>query len=200
MTQVGAVVLFPGSGSSSTHSSLTAIEAGLAPIPVVRCDFPYRLAGRSFPDKPPVLMQCVRDNVRATAESLGVPVSRIVIGGRSMGGRICSMVVADDEDPLAVAGLVLISYPLHPPGKPENLRTAHLGRITVPMLCVSGTKDSFGTPDELRTAFEAVPAKVEWSWVEGARHELARKDDDVASRVSAWVAGLGKVRRAPGPR
>lgn len=200
MTQVGAVVLFPGSGSSSTHSSLTAIQTGLAPIPVVCCDFPYRLAGRSFPDKPPVLMQCVRDNVRATAESLGVPVSRIVIGGRSMGGRICSMVVADDEDPLAVAGLVLISYPLHPPGKPENLRTAHLGRITVPTLCVSGTKDSFGTPEELRAAFEAVPAKVQWSWVEGARHELARKDADVAARVSAWVAGLAKVRRAPGPR
>lgn len=193
MTEVGAVVLFPGSGSSSQHSSLTAIEAALSPIPVVRCDFPYRLAGRPFPDKPPVLMQCVRDNVRAAADSLGVPVSRIVIGGRSMGGRICSMVVAD-RDPMAVAGLVLISYPLHPPGKPENPRTAHLGNISVPTLCVSGTRDAFGTPDELRAAFDAVPGGVTWSWVEGARHELAGKDDDVAARVSAWVAGPSTAR------
>lgn len=190
MSTVGGVVLFPGSGSSSQHSSLVLIEEALSPVPVMRCDFPYRLAGKSFPDKPPVLMQSVRDHVRDAAATFGVPVSSLVIGGRSMGGRICSMVTADVDDPLEVAGLVLVSYPLHPPAKPDRLRTAHLGSVRVPTLCISGTNDAFGTPDELRDAFAVVPGPVTWSWIEGARHELARKDAEVAGIVSRWVGQL----------
>ena len=193
MRHVAGMVLFPGSGSSSQHSSLVAIEEAVAPLPVMRRDFPYRIAGKPFPDTPPVLMRSVREHVREAADSLGVPVSSLVIGGRSMGGRICSMVVADTDDPLDVAGLVLISYPLHPPAKPAQLRTAHLGNVKVPTLCISGTKDSFGTPEELRDAFAAVPAPVEWSWIEGARHELARQDSRVAGIVSEWVSRASRT-------
>ena len=188
MTKIAGVVLFPGAGSSSEHSSLIAIEAELAPLPVARFDFPYRLAGKPFPDKPPVLLDCIRTHVREFAKSLGVESSAIVIGGRSMGGRMCSMAVADTENPLDVAGVVLISYPLHPPKKPENMRIEHLSRVNVPTLCVSGTKDTFGTPTELETAFAVVPGDVTWQWVENGRHELARADADVAQRIASWIS------------
>lgn len=190
MSHIAGVVLFPGSGSSSTHSSLLAMEHALSPLPVARVDFPYRKAGKSFPDKAPVLVQCVKDEVRAFAASLGVATSSLVVGGRSMGGRMCSMAVADNNDPLEVAALVLVSYPLHPPKKPDNLRIEHLPNIHVRTLCVSGTKDDFGTPDELTTSFAVVPADVTWNWIENARHELARKDEVVAETVATWVTSL----------
>ena len=190
MTAVAAAVLFPGSGSSASHPSLVAMENALSPLPVARIDFPYRRAGRAFPDKAPVLVQCVREEVRAFAGSIGVHTSQLVIGGRSMGGRMCSMAVADADDPLQVAGLVLVSYPLHPPKKPTTLRTEHLPRVAVPTLCVSGTRDDFGTPEELLGAFAVVPGPVTWEWVQDARHELARKDEHVAGVVSDWVSAL----------
>ena len=190
MTSISGVVLFPGAGSSSSHSSLVAMEDALSPLPVARHDFPYRIAGKPFPDKAPVLIASVKEYVRAFAASLGVPTSKIVIGGRSMGGRMCSMAVADEEDPLLVAGLVLVSYPLHPPKKPDTLRIEHLPRVSIPTLCVSGTKDNFGTPDELRDAFSVVAGDVTWSWVDNGRHELAKADSDVAERIAAWVTAL----------
>ena len=166
------------------------MEDALAPLSVARHDFPYRIAGKPFPDKSPVLIASVKEHVRAFAESLGVFTSQIVIGGRSMGGRMCSMAIADEEDPLVVAGLVLVSYPLHPPKKPDTLRIEHLPRVSVPTLCVSGTKDNFGTPQELEEAFVVVPGAVTWSWVDNGRHELAKADTDVAQRIASWVTAL----------
>jgi hypothetical protein len=193
MSGVAGVVLFPGAGSSAQHSSLIAIETSLSPVPVLRVDFPYRIAGKPFPDKAPVLIATVKSAVREFAKSLGVATTSLVIGGRSMGGRMCSMAVADIEDPLRVAGVVLVSYPLHPPKKPEVLRTAHLPLIHVPVLCVSGTKDTFGSPTELEQAFSVVPGDVSWNWIQNGRHEVAGADDDVATVISAWVAAV-KVR------
>ena len=166
------------------------MQDALLPLPVARHDFPYRLAGKPFPDKAPVLIASVKEHVRTFAESLGVSTSRIVIGGRSMGGRMCSMAIADESDPLVVAGLVLVSYPLHPPKKPDTLRIEHLPRVAVPTLCISGTKDNFGTPQELEDAFAVVPGAVTWSWVENGRHELAKSDADVAQRIATWVTAL----------
>ena len=184
---IAGVVLFPGAGSSASHSSLVSLEEALSPLPVARIDFPYRRAGKSFPDKTPVLLECVRNEVRAFADQLGVQTSQLLIGGRSMGGRMCSMAVADEADPLHVAALVLMSYPLHPPKKPENLRTEHLPRITVPILCVSGTKDNFGSPEELESAFSVVPAHVQWHWVQNGRHELAKADAEIAETVLQFI-------------
>ena len=184
---IAGVVLFPGAGSSASHASLVSLEEALSPLPVARIDFPYRRAGKSFPDKTPVLLECVRNEVRAFADQLGVQTSQLLIGGRSMGGRMCSMAVADEADPLHVAALVLMSYPLHPPKKPENLRTEHLPRITVPILCVSGTKDNFGSPEELESAFSVVPAHVQWHWVQNGRHELAKADAEIAETVLQFI-------------
>lgn len=166
------------------------MENALAPLTVARIDFPYRKAGKSFPDKAPVLVQCVKEEVRAFAESLGVTTNELVIGGRSMGGRMCSMAVADEVDPLEVAGLILVSYPLHPPKKPDNLRIQHLPQLRTQTLCISGTRDDFGTPEELTSAFTVSPAKVQWQWIENARHELARKDEVVATIAAEWISSL----------
>ena len=184
MTRVRAVVLFPGSGSSADHPSLCVIEDHVAPLPTFRRDFDYRRAGKSFPDRAPVLLATVRREVRAVAESLGCSTSDLVIGGRSMGGRMCSMAIAEG---LAVAGLVCIGYPLHPPKKPEQLRVAHLPRVKVPSLFVSATNDEFATPDELRRELLAMPVAPRIEFIDGGRHELKGKDDEVARLVVDWM-------------
>ena len=178
-----SVLLFPGAGSSADHPSLLAIADALAPTPCVRADFPYRKAGRRAPDRAPVLLQAVRDEAAQLAGPL-------VLGGRSMGGRMCSMAVADEEQPLAAIGLVLVSYPLHPPGKPEKLRVEHFPRLHVPCLFVSGTKDTFGTPDELTHWTATIPGPVTHHWVQGKGHDLKGADAEIAAVVATWVADL----------
>jgi uncharacterized protein len=178
------LLLFPGAGSSSSNPSLIAIEQAVAPLPCRRADFPYRLAGRRAPDRPPVLLAAVR----TAAAEMGA--SRLVLGGRSMGGRMCSMAVGDADDPLPAVGLVLISYPLHPPGKPANLRVEHLARLTVPCLFVHGTKDPFGTPDELTEWTATIAGAVQHEWIDGKGHDLKGADRSVAEIVAGWIGAL----------
>jgi predicted alpha/beta-hydrolase family hydrolase len=183
------LLLFPGAGSSSSNPSLVAIEQAVAPMRCVRADFPYRKAGRRAPDRPPILLQTVRDEA--------APLLRggLVLGGRSMGGRICSMVVGDAEDPLPAKGLVLISYPLHPPGKPETLRVEHFPRVGVPCLFVHGTRDPFATPDELQSWTATIPGAVTHEWIDGRGHDLKGADQQVARIVAAWIKTLPASRR-----
>lgn len=185
---VDAVALWPGAGSSSEHPALVAIEEALAPLPVVRLDFPYRREGRRAPDRAPKLIASIVEEVGAVADRLDTSPERIVLGGRSMGGRMCSMAVAQG---LAAAGVVLLAYPLHPPGRPDRLRTEHLGGVGVPTLFVSGDRDPFGTPEELAAAIELVAGPVTSLTVEGGRHELKGVDEVVAGWVADWVRGLG---------
>src|SRR5690606_38976965 len=104
---------------------------------------PYRKEGRKAPDRAPKLIATVVDEAARLVRRAKVAPDSLVLGGRSMGGRMCSMAVAEG---LPAAGLVLISYPLHPPGKPDRLRIEHLPQIEVPCLFISGTRDPFGTP------------------------------------------------------
>jgi predicted alpha/beta-hydrolase family hydrolase len=182
-----ALFLTPGAGSARDHASLLAIEAAVAPLPVERHDFPYRRAGRKAPDRAPKLIEDVIDATAAFALRAGVDPASIVLGGRSMGGRICSMAVAGG---LPAAGLVLISYPLHPPGKPDRLRIEHLPALRVPCLFVSGTRDAFGSPEELTAHTEAIPGPVTHVWVEGGRHELKHAEAFLAEMVTQWLADL----------
>lgn len=181
-----ALLLAPGAGSDRDHPTSTAIEAAVAPLPVGRLDFPYRKAGRKAPDRAPVLVATVREEAEALVAAAGVRPNQLALGGRSMGGRMCSIAVAEG---LAASRLVLLSYPLHPPGKPEQLRVEHLRSIRVPTLVVSGTADPFGTPDELRHHLDAVDAPVTYVWVEGARHDWKGRDAQVAGAVAAWLKG-----------
>jgi predicted alpha/beta-hydrolase family hydrolase len=182
----GAALLFPGAGSSSNSPSLIAIEEELEPIPVWRRDFPYRREGRKAPDRAPKLLACVVEEAGLLADELDVPPNRILLGGRSMGGRICSMAVADG---LPAAGLVLISYPLHPPGRPDRLRIEHLPALEVPCLFVSGTRDAFGTPDELERHTAAIPGDVTHVWMDGKGHDLKGCDQLIAEAVARWLRG-----------
>jgi predicted alpha/beta-hydrolase family hydrolase len=184
---VAAVLLAPGAGGDRDHRSLVAIERTLTPLPVHRFDFPYRREGRRAPDRAPKLVAAVREEAAEVAARLGVDPSRLVLGGRSMGGRMCSMAVAEG---LPAAGLVLISYPLHPPGRPEQLRTEHLPRLRCPCLFVSGTRDPFGAPDELEDATAAIPGPVTHVWIDGGRHDLKGADERVADAVAEWLASL----------
>ncbi len=181
-----SLLLFPGAGSASTHASLVAIEHAVAPIRCVRADFPYRTAGKKVPDRAPVLLQAVRDEAAPLLRDKG----GLVLGGRSMGGRMCSLVVGDPEHPMPAKGLVLICYPLHPPGKPEKLRVEHFPRLTVPCLFISGTKDTFGTPDELIGWTATIPGPVTHHWLEGKGHDLKGCDQRIAELVAEWVSAL----------
>lgn len=187
---VHGVVLFPGAGTASDHPSLVALGDALDPLPVFRRDFPYRLAGRRAPDRAPVLVAAVRNAVAEVCDELGTTPEHLVLGGRSMGGRMCSMAVAGrpEGDPLPAAGVVLLGYPLHPPAKPENLRTEHLPDVKVPTLFISGDRDPFGTPDELADALALVGGPVTSVTVPGARHELKGCDDLVARTVRKWLS------------
>jgi len=179
---------------------LAAIEQALHPTPVVRADFPYRLAGRRIPDRAPVLLRTIHETVLDACQRFDCKPEQLVIGGRSMGGRMCSMAIAGfdgtDRVPqpaatsLPVAGLVCIGYPLHPPRQPDKLRVTHLAHIAVPSLFVSGTRDEFATPDELRHHVAAIRGLVQIEFVEGARHDLRQYDEAVAAMVAAWVRDL----------
>jgi uncharacterized protein len=166
-----AVLLAHGAGADMHAAALTVVADALAGarIPSLRFDFPYRRAGRRAPDRAPVLMAAVRDAAVELARRAKLPPDRLVLGGRSMGGRIASMAAADDTPAL---GLALLGYPLHPPGKPERLRVEHFPSLTMPVLFVSGTRDAFGTPAELKRHAKKVKGPVTFSWVDTGDHSF----------------------------
>jgi uncharacterized protein len=188
---IAGLVLTPGASAGRDQSSLVAIDAALTPtgVRVDRIDFPYHLAGRRAPDRPPVLIATVVAAAESLAAELGLATARVALGGRSMGGRMCSMAVAEG---LPSAALVLVSYPLHPPGKPDRPRTEHLGSLDVPCLFVSGTRDAFGTPDELEAATSSIPGPVTHVWIDGGDHGLRGKDEQVAAAVRSWVGTVSR--------
>jgi predicted alpha/beta-hydrolase family hydrolase len=165
---------------------LVALDTALTAVgfEVVRMDFPYRKAGRKAPDREPVLLAAVREEAAALAARTG---PELVLGGRSMGGRMCSLAVAGG---LAARALVLVSYPLHPPGRPEKLRTAHFPDLAVPCLFVSGTRDAFGSPEELEKATAAISGPVTHVWLEGKDHSLRGADAKVTEAVADWLRVL----------
>ncbi len=185
------VLLFPGAGSDRSHAALVAVDDALSAVgaAVERVDFPYRRAGRRAPDRAPVLCAAIAEAVAGSAGSGASDRPRLVLGGRSMGGRMCSLATADAR--VRPDALVLIAFPLHPPGKPERAaeRMAHLARIDVPCLFVHGTRDPFASPDELRAATATIPGAVTHHWVEGGRHDLAGADAAVAAVVRDWLVG-----------
>jgi uncharacterized protein len=196
------VLLAHGAGADMNAAALTTVADALAAakVPSLRFNFPYKAAGRRSPDRPPVLEAAVREAAAELARVAKVPMERIVYGGRSMGGRIGSMVAADD----GALGLVLLGYPLHPPGKASQLRVEHFPRLCMPALFVSGTRDPFGAPDEFRRETKKIRGAVSFHWIETGDHGFKPLKasgltvngvlTDVASAVVAFVTGL------PGPR
>lgn len=207
LAMAATLLLFPGAGASSESPALRAVDDHVSAMKgwaTVRADFPYRKAGRRAPDRPPVLMNAVREELEAIGSrrrqaggrgglQAGGRGGDVVVGGRSMGGRICSMVAAGADGlapPERLKGVVTIAYPLHPPGKPDRLRVEHLPDVDVPWLFVHGTKDPFATPAELEEWSATVGGPVTHHWVEGKGHDLKGADTAVAAVIGEWLSAL----------
>jgi predicted alpha/beta-hydrolase family hydrolase len=183
------LVLAHGAGGNLDDALLRSLGERLAAreLEVVRFNFPYRDAGRKMPG-PARESEAAFRQVADEARRDGVP---LLIGGKSYGGRIATHIAADGYD---TAGLILLSYPLHPPGQFEKLRTEHLDRIGVPMLVVRGTNDPFSRQDLFHAAFDVLPAARVVS-IDGGDHSLRVKGrpaaevmDEVASAIDDAVS------------
>ena len=159
-----------GAGAGQHHPFMAGVSKALAGrgIDVVTFDFPYKRLQKSAPDRPPVLEQSFREVVAAARR--WSQADRLFIGGKSMGGRIATHLAAQGLESLS--GVVCFGYPLHPPGKPQQLRIEHLPSIEVPMLVIQGERDTFGTPDELRPHLEAMKAEVHLHVIPRGDHSL----------------------------
>jgi uncharacterized protein len=163
---------------------------------VVRFNFLYKEKGSSRPDSMPKAM----DTIRAVVDRMRgeMDVQRLIVGGRSFGGRAASMLAAEGFDAF---GLLLLAYPLHPPGQLEKLRDAHLPSIAMPVLCLNGTRDTFCTPEIMERVLKTVKAPWTMHWLEGADHSFhvpkssGRNDagvlDEVGDVAQRWLRHAG---------
>ena len=188
-----AIVLTHGAGSNANAPLLVKLARAFAENGhlVLRYDLPFRIAR---PGGPPMPAAAARDRegvAAAIAAARGMVRGRVVAGGHSYGGRQTSMLAA--ERPGAADALLLLSYPLHPPKKPDQKRTAHLPELRTPALFVHGTADGFGSPEEIREAMALIPARTDLLVVEGAGHDLKRAGDlasDILGRLWALTEPL----------
>lgn len=172
-------------------------------IGVVRFNFEYRDRGSGRPDPMPKLLDRWRVVVAQVRDELKPEL--LILGGRSMGGRAASVLVSQGEP---CDGLLLLAYPLHPPGQQHKLRVEHLPRITVPVLCINGTRDPFCDPPLMKQTLESLGANWQMLWLEGADHSFhvlkssGRTDaqvlDQVADETAGWIFVGSRVRRFGG--
>jgi predicted alpha/beta-hydrolase family hydrolase len=194
------VILGHGAGSNQSSPAIVRFAEALAArgFDAVTFNFLYSEQRRRLPDPNPRLELCWRAMIQAFHDGrLIAQGAALAIGGRSMGGRIASQVAA--ADPAGVAGLLLLGYPLHPPGQPQKLRTRHLPDIRIPTLFVQGSRDAFGTPDELSPVVARIKGPVRLFVVESADHSLKvgkkaplpqdQVDKLVLDTVEQWLRG-----------
>ena len=186
-----------GAGGNKNDRSVVATANALRErgIGVVRFNFLYKEKKSSRPDLMPRLKECFSAVVSRAREELAPQV--LIIGGRSMGGRAASMLAAEG---FKCDGLLLLAYPLHPPGRPEKLRDEHLPAIKVPVICFSGTRDPFCTPSLMEEVLKRVKTDWEMHWVEGADHSFhvlkssgktdAQVMSEIADAASAWISRI----------
>ena len=166
-------------GMTRVAQALRAVGCG-----VVRFNFPYREKGSGRPDPMPTLKACVAEAAARARTELNP--RKLIIGGRSMGGRAASMLAAGG---FACDGLLLLAYPLHPAGKPEKLRDAHLAQIRVPVLCFNGTRDALCRRDLMEQALKGLSWQMHW--LEGATHSFRPRDVEEIAEVSRlWLSRL----------
>jgi predicted alpha/beta-hydrolase family hydrolase len=187
------ILLAHGAGAPMDSAPMTATAKALAAagFRVARFEFGYMAARREGQRKPPPRAETVQPEYRAAIDALQAK-GRLIIGGKSMGGRVASMIA----DEMLAAGLLCLGYPFHPPEKPQQLRTAHLAALQTPTLIVQGTRDPFGTPDEVATY--KLSKAIELLWLEDGDHDLKPRKSvsgftaadhlkTLADRVSAWT-------------
>jgi len=176
-------------------AQMVRTAAALEPhgIEVVRFNFAYRDRGSRRPDPMPALRERYEAVVAETRKNLGN--RPLIIGGRSMGGRVATMLAADGY---ACDALLLFAYPLHPAGQPEKLRDAHLPRIRVPVLCFNGTRDALCRRDLMERVLQTVTAPWRLHWIEGADHSLKGESvmHEIAATVADWLPTLERAASA----
>jgi predicted alpha/beta-hydrolase family hydrolase len=182
-----SLVLFHGAGAGMDHPFMSGIALALADegVATLRCNFPYMEAGKRSTDRPPVAVATVRAAFEAASGRAGAG-EAVWVGGKSFGGRMASVAVADG---LTAGGLVFLGYPFHPPGKPERVRDEHLYAIERPMLFLQGSKDPFATPAVRDAVIGKLPSAV-LHLVDGAGHSLERSRSDDAREVAGSFAPL----------
>jgi len=206
---IATLVLGHGAGAGQHSGFMVEFARALAALGVdtVTFNFLYTEQRRRIPDRAPVLEACWRSVIEAVQRDVPSARAALFIGGKSMGGRIATQVAAADSS-LALAGLVLLGYPLHPPGKPEQLRDKHLKAIGRPMLFIQGSRDAFGTPAELTPVLGALSPAPLLHVVSGGDHSFkvskkgpgaqAAVHSDVQERIVSWMESVsGATRRAP---
>jgi len=195
------IILAHGAGAPMDSPSMTAAASALAVVGlcVVRFEFAYMAARRSSEGrKPPPKAEMLIPEYTAVVDAIGGS-GRIVVGGKSMGGRVASMIADDLHADGKVAGLLCLGYPFHPPGKPQQLRTKHLAKLRTPTLICQGTRDEFGTREDV--ASYSLSGSIEVLWLEDGDHDLRPRkkisgfsaDDHLktmAATVRAWVERL----------
>jgi predicted alpha/beta-hydrolase family hydrolase len=166
------LLLAHGAGAPMDSASMNATAKALAAagIRVARFEFGYMAARRTGHRKPPPKAETVIPEYVAAVDALGPTSGPLLIGGKSMGGRVASMAADALYEARRIAGLVCLGYPFHPPGRPTQLRTAHLGNLRTPTLIVQGTRDEFGVPEEVKT-YQLSP-RIELLWLEDGDHDL----------------------------
>ena len=195
------LVLGHGAGAGQYSAFMVEFARAIAAlgVDVVTFNFPYIEQRRRIPDRGPVLEACYRSVIAAVHAEVGSAKRALFIGGKSMGGRIATQVAAADQT-LPIAGLVLLGYPLHPPGRSTERRDKHLPAVGRPMLFVQGSRDAFGTPTELVPVIDAIGPPASIHVVSGGDHslKLARKDpavqaavyDDVRRTMVEWMRNI----------
>jgi predicted alpha/beta-hydrolase family hydrolase len=196
----GTILLAHGAGAPMDSAAMGAASKALAAegLHVVRFEFAYMAARRDGQRKPPPKAENLMDEYRAAVLAVDAK-GPLLIGGKSMGGRVASMIADELQAAGKVAGLVCLGYPFHPPGKPEQLRTAHLAALKTPALICQGTRDIFGTRDEV--AGYALSPSIELLWLEDGDHDLKPRKavsgfsaaDHMKSMALAVAAFAGKV-------
>ena len=171
------VILGHGAGANQTSGFMRMFAKGLAArgLDVMTFNFVYMEQGRSVPDQKPKLEACFRAVIQAALKHKKLKSSRVIVGGKSMGGRIASQVVAgEDKESFIehVAGLVFLGYPLHPPGQSTKLRVEHLEHVRKPMLFVQGTRDALGTPEEINPYVKDLKPAAKIFPIEGGDHSF----------------------------
>lgn len=193
------LVLTHGAGGNCGAPLLVALAETIAKAgtTVLRCDLPFRQVRPHGPPRGSGAED--REGLRRAVEALRRIVSgRLFLGGQSYGGRQATMLVSEDKG--AADGLLILSYPLHPPGKPEQLRTAHLPKLQAPALFVQGTKDPFASPDEIKAALKLIPGRTSLLLIEGAGHDLGfgRKATARSRETSERIAEAFRKIRGEG--
>ncbi|HEU4507698.1 MAG TPA: alpha/beta family hydrolase [Pyrinomonadaceae bacterium] len=167
------LLLGHGAGASQTSGFMRLYANGLAArgVDVMTFNFVYMEQGRSVPDQKPKLEACFRAVIKAALNHKKLKNNSLVVGGKSMGGRIASQVIAAEHE-TPVAGLVFLGYPLHPPGQSTKLRVEHLEHVKKPMLFVQGTRDALGTPEEIEPHIEKLRPRPKIFAIEGGDHSF----------------------------